>query len=684
MDHWPNAVLSQRVVEALQERRLRSALFTTYTFDPGFFELEVLPLLFRQSFSQAEKVKLLQLEDALRDVDHIAVYYDRNALSQDATPARLDYRRIDVRRRGGVFHPKLAFFLLDEKNEVNRNSNKNFQSLVIACLSANLTRSGWWENVECAHFVEISDRSVSSNPIPYRSDLLAILRRIRACGTDSEDHSALESIRSFLRNRVSSESIGPARVRGRWTTRMFGGERQLGISDWLEEQELTSSKWNLEIISPFFDSRGAHPLNQLTRTIQPVETRVFLPREPDGSALVTENTYESISALNGVKWSVLPSQITKRSGGASGEKLAPRYVHAKVYRFWNSNGREVVLIGSANCTSSAHSHGGAGNLEAAFLVDLSRTRRGPNDWWLQPLGQDVQRFAEESPGESDGLDDSPIGVSIRYDWGTRELAVRLDRKTVQPLSVSNSSGGHLFNIEATTEKHWCELDTYASDLLRKSLQSSSFVVLNYGEIQWKVLVREEGMAHRPSILSELSPEEILEYWSLLTIEERAEFLERHAAFNENIEGLPVLSSNIELGAETTVFDRFAAVFHAFGCLKRHTVSSLENGRFDEAEMRLLGAKYDSLPELLRKLLDLENGDPIQCYVSFLTAKQMRDSLGEQYGEFFRDREDLVTRLDILISEGLCRREQIFEFDEKQSSDFLEWFEPVFLRDLSNL
>ena len=74
---------------------MRSAVFTTFNFDPGFFELQVLPLLFSQSFSQVDKVRLLQLEDALRDVDHLAVYYDRGALSQDAEPARLDYRRVD-------------------------------------------------------------------------------------------------------------------------------------------------------------------------------------------------------------------------------------------------------------------------------------------------------------------------------------------------------------------------------------------------------------------------------------------------------------------------------------------------------------------------------------------------------------------------------------------------------------
>ena len=92
----------------------------------------MLPLLFSQSFSQVDKVRLLQLEDALRDVDHLAVYYDRGALSQDAEPARLDYRRVDVRRATGVFHPKLAFLLVDEPEEPGTTPTRR------------ISTSRWW------------------------------------------------------------------------------------------------------------------------------------------------------------------------------------------------------------------------------------------------------------------------------------------------------------------------------------------------------------------------------------------------------------------------------------------------------------------------------------------------------------------------------------------------------------
>ncbi len=72
-DRIPMAVLSEQLADAIDGRRVRSAVFTTFTFDPSFFELNVLPLLFDQTFGQADKLRRIQLEDAMRSVDHMAV-----------------------------------------------------------------------------------------------------------------------------------------------------------------------------------------------------------------------------------------------------------------------------------------------------------------------------------------------------------------------------------------------------------------------------------------------------------------------------------------------------------------------------------------------------------------------------------------------------------------------------------
>ena len=45
-------------------------------------ELRILPVLFDRPFSQADKVLRVQLEECLRGVDGIAVYYDRTGLDE--------------------------------------------------------------------------------------------------------------------------------------------------------------------------------------------------------------------------------------------------------------------------------------------------------------------------------------------------------------------------------------------------------------------------------------------------------------------------------------------------------------------------------------------------------------------------------------------------------------------------
>ncbi|MDE0192291.1 MAG: hypothetical protein OXQ90_13125 [Gammaproteobacteria bacterium] len=682
---WPAAVLSGRLAEAVRGRRLRSAVFTTFNFDPGFFELQVLPLLFAQSFSQVDKVRLLQLEDALRDVDHMEVYYDRGALSQDAEPARLDYRRIDVRRARGVFHPKLAFLLVDEPGESGGGAGGPYQALVVACLSANLSRAGWWENVECAHIEVLRDRSLAPNRVSYRRDLLAVLRRIRTCASPDDDHPALDAVYAFVRDRLPSKPYAKARAGGRWRTRLFGGEGRLDLAEWLAALRLGGRDWNLEVISPYFDARGAAPLARLAGALKPRETRLYLPRDADGAALVTADAYRAAAALDGVRWADLPGPATRRSGGASGERLTPRRVHAKVYRLWRPDGGEIVVTGSVNCTSAAHRHGGAGNLEAAFLVDISG-RKQPRSWWLTPLDGDADRFAEAVPDEADGLDEAPVGVSIRYQWGNHALAVRLDRNTTLPIEVTDISGRSLFAIEHAEVKQWCVCAPTAAAAVCDSLRSSSFVVMRRGDARWRVLVREEGMAHRPSIMSDLNPDEILEYWSLLSAEERAAFIERHAAIGEELEGITAAEKD-PLRSGDTLFDRYAGVFHAFGCLRRSVAQALEDGRRGDAEIRLLGAKYDSLPELLRKILkradgdDGDGGDPVHEYVTFLTARQVRESLGSLYPRFFGEHRPRVRELDRLIATGIARRDAIFPGGEVHNRAFLDWFEPAFLNDL---
>ncbi len=99
-------ILTETFRDGIGSRQVRAAVFTTFNFDPKFFELQVLPALFDRAWARDENVRRAQVEEELARVDHVAVYYDRNVF--DGGQAGLDYRRLGVARKTGCFHAKQA------------------------------------------------------------------------------------------------------------------------------------------------------------------------------------------------------------------------------------------------------------------------------------------------------------------------------------------------------------------------------------------------------------------------------------------------------------------------------------------------------------------------------------------------------------------------------------------------
>lgn len=681
-ERFPSEVLSQALADAVGGRRVRAAVFTTYSFDPGFFELNVLPLLFDQSFSQVDKVRRIQLEDALREVEELAVYYDRRALAQDAEPAQLDYRRLDVSRGTGVFHPKLVLLLVETPPEPDAEDDSPTESLVVGVQSANLTRAGWWESVECAHFEEIPSLAVSEERIPFRQDLLSLLRQVRRSAPEDESHAALDRIVGFLKGETQTARYAHARHGDVWYTRIFCGQDRQGFSEWLASLGLARRDWNLEIVSPYFDAAGAGPLAELVETLGPRETRVLLPREIDGSALVRRETYDAVAEL--ARWAEPPRALVRRGRDDTSQKLPDRRVHAKLYRLWHRDGRDLLVVGSVNLTSPAHQHWQAGNLEAAFLVDVS-AQRFPRRWWLEPLDADREptEFAEENPSETEGLDAAPIALSLRFDWETRRLAYRL-AEGGGAFRLEETSGAALARVDTPVSGAWTELPEAVGERMSDVLRSTSFLRVVHAGGSWRVLVREESMGHRPSLLTELTPEEILEYWALLSPEQRAAFLEARLGMEAELEGLAVTRRDA-LRAHGTLFDRYAGIFHAFGCLERHMGEAVEEGRPREAVARLLGAKYDSLPLLLEKTLD-SDADPTHKYVTFLCAQQVRDRAAREHAEVLGAHPQPLAALDRLLARRGELRAAIGSSGDGALPDpeaFFGWYEAAFLGELGS-
>ena len=451
------------------------------------------------------------------------------------------------------------------------------------------------------------------------------------------------------------------------------GQNGKNLVDWLYQLYLEKLDINLEVISPFFDDGGAGPLEELIETLKPRETRVFLPTKPDGAATITNDTYTAVEQM--AQWASMPPELVSRGRTEAADKLPPRYVHAKVYRLWRKDGPDLLIVGSPNLTTAGFSHASAGNLESAFLVDVSNAGHARR-WWLAPLDRKIRRFADTESSEQDELDAVGVNLSFQYDWGARELSYRLSTSGVRGFEATDPSGRRLFRVTKPSTERWVTCDAAASDAVREMLRSTSFLIVKHEDKSWRVLVREENMAHRPSLFLDLTPEEILEYWSLLTAAQRADLIERLTI--AELEGLPTAPRSA-LRSRNTVFDRFSGVYHAFGCLLRHVEEALADHWEREAEARLLGAKYDSLPSLLQKTLEARESDAIVRYVTFLCAKQLREHLRKRHREFFSSRRQHVAHLDTLLDHLDEVRSDLPLQTADADAEFIEWYEAAFLK-----
>ena len=144
---------SQSFIELLKGERAELALLTTYNFEPEFFESCILRT------------------PALADARRIVVFVDARELGNaDTTRVRginSRYLVVPMRRKRGVFHPKLTLLL-------------GATSAQIICGSANLSRAGCTHNLELLNAIPFS--FVEPERIPVHVHLIVdALAFFRAC-----------------------------------------------------------------------------------------------------------------------------------------------------------------------------------------------------------------------------------------------------------------------------------------------------------------------------------------------------------------------------------------------------------------------------------------------------------------------------------------------------------------------
>jgi hypothetical protein len=357
------------------------------------------------------------------------------------------------------------------------------RSLIIACMSANLTRSGWWENVECCHIEEL----VANDRSRIRDDLIALLDSLRRKTPAEAEHLAIREILSFLKGTGQRQQKSSS---GRLLTHFYTGKES--FPDFLDATAGALLRGTyMEVISPYFDDKSdCQPLLDLIERFEPKEVRVFLPRSPAGEALVREELYSSVASLPNVQWGKFERDMTKlgRSDDA-GERM----VHAKVYRFFTmSPKREICFVGSANLTSSAHRNGG--NAESGFIVDIDLPRKP--SFWLEPDKKQPTEFNSRKEDEAAAASGG-TKLNLRYHWNRKAAEVFWDAPDHSPILRVEARGLPIASFENLTPRSWTETSTDVASKIESALvETSLFSVFGESDHEAFLLVQEEGMSHK--------------------------------------------------------------------------------------------------------------------------------------------------------------------------------------------
>lgn len=698
-----SVVISEKLTELLKNRKIRAAVFTTYTFEIDFFELEVIPLLLNNdtAYSTDERVKRMQVRLELQKaktqtplpLEALEVFYDGKLFRNQAHESpRMEYLCHGVDLGNSAFHAKVAFILVYDEYYKS-------DCLLVGAGSNNLSYAGWWENIECQHWEEVwgsyweDERNLQEDFLRQLLKDIKYLqaRRRKRSGLD-EKSGALGKIWDFL----NDECTGQRGIEKKFA--YYGIDPKDRFQPFLKKsaKALLPDKyqsWNLEIISPFFAEDTENREHRFfLDEIDVQQILMLLPKSQDGKALCKSEYYDHIKGEEWIYWAKWNPDIEKKLGVTA---RLWRRLHAKIYHFYNGK-QSWAFVGSVNFTHKAMWD----NVEAGFFTKL--TKAGPLLERLdeEPVGFDVLK--EAAPGDEPEEKNPVPQIYLTYDWTEKRLRGQTGESAGLCINIDLPEGGGQCAIEDweinNKECHY-EGNT---EVLENLLENGSLVKVsgkrqndNRPFPEHQVLLQETGWIHKPLDMTHLSFQEILQLYADVNIEGLMKAIEDAETRKQVLKGTAGEFLKTDEDPETQqFFCDYAKVFHAFGELKKRFSGSDEvNGDIKQIiDYYLTGNAPDSLPTLINRLAktprtsevkegdkshdDDNDQDPVLSYLSLLCCKEIYDEFSQ--GSLLA--KEQLEKIDKCIDE--CKSKIVLEEDNNSDrrKRFLRWFEEQFSKD----
>lgn len=322
----------EQMVSVFEGGDIDHALITTFNFDPGFFERNVLPLLCGLTL---DDLKTRSQDALIRDMYYplqktkIVVAYDQGVL-QGVSGGGLRYSILPQHQANGFFHAKLIVLA--------GKSATGGPLATVMVGSGNMTLSGWAENIEVATWISVNRKNAE--------ELLGFYEYLKAPEDLRAGVDILDSIEDanpgpdlFLQYSTQQNGLLFDRI----FTPLAGNEIHV-----------YSPYWSEEAVRRF--ATNASSTRQSVRCYPTIGSKGY--QFPVASAQL-ENSGIQLYAVKGEE----------------------RFRHAKVY-VWDT----YVAVGSANCTLQAlHTRN---NVEAMLRFDRHSFPMPPSErlteWITEP------------------------------------------------------------------------------------------------------------------------------------------------------------------------------------------------------------------------------------------------------------------------------------------------------------
>ncbi|WP_456330621.1 hypothetical protein [Archaeoglobus sp.] len=306
----------------LEEKDNDLIIFTTYSFDPAFFDYYLFPKLAENN----------PLAEVLVFIDG---YVYQQTYPRFTSKTGTEYRLIPVYQEGGVFHPKVAVFYSVEKDRAK-----------VFIGSANLTLAGFTRNAEIVLQAEFTPARGSA-PFLGLMELFLGLFESKRC-IDTEAHELIKNTYAELSGGGSLEHSGF------WILHNLTEPILDQISRVLEGKKFP----RMRVVAPFFSGNAKTLFQQVQTSLGVREVTIGIQKGNHNFEPGTVKKYLEVAEELGLRLEFKEVVFREKN----------RRIHAKILQLEGAEGG-ALLIGSPNFTEPALlSTSQDGNLEVAVLL----------------------------------------------------------------------------------------------------------------------------------------------------------------------------------------------------------------------------------------------------------------------------------------------------------------------------